>query len=215
MLEMESSFLSELHRDSYGQQQCSGMQSAASEQMQGCNSLSLPPGLYAPYTPEILASPQTPMQPQHIFESQRSTYGAWYSMSDSASTSLYSTSNTSFLVEGSQALDAEAQYFLSAQTKLRARQERLEAERVLQLSRAQQQQQQQMVQMQLQAQLQQQLPIPPPPGEPVCEPQVTHLPRRDTCLPMSLCGTPYPTLDFGPYVAATNGSCMHCRKGLH
>ena len=179
MLKMESGFLSELHQNSYGQQQCAGMQSAASEQMQGCNSLSLPPGLYTPHRPETVASPQTPMQPQHLSESQRSTYGAWYSMSDSASTSLYSASNTSYLVEGSQALDAEAQYFLSAQTKLRARQERLEAERVLQLSMTQQQQQQQQ-QMQLQAQLQQQLPIPPPPGEPVCMPQVTHLPRRNT-----------------------------------
>ena len=180
MLALESGFLTELQQDSYGQQQYAGIQCAASEQMQGCDSLSLPPGLYTPHTPEILASPQTPMQPQHLSESQRSTYGVWYSMSDSASTSLYSASNTSFLVEGSQALDAEAQYFLSAQTKLRARQERLEAERVLQLSMAQQQHQQQMVQMQLQAQPQQQLPIPPPPGEPMCEPQVTHLPSGHT-----------------------------------
>ena len=197
MLEMESSFLSELHRDSYGQQQCSGMQSAPSEQMQGCSSLSLPPGLYTPHMPDILASPQTPMQPQHLTESQRSTYGTWYSMSDSVSTSLCRASNTSILVEGSQALDAEAQYFLSAQTKLRARQERLEAERVLQLSMAQQQQQQQqMVHMQLQVHLRQQLPIPPPPGEPVCEPQVTHLASRHTWSPMSLRGTPYTTLIF-------------------
>ena len=180
MLEVESRFLTELQQESHRQQQCAGIKSAASEQMQGCDSLSLPPGLYAPYTPAIPASPQTPMQPQHLSESQRSTYGAWYSMSGSASTSLYSASNTSFLVEGSQAVDAEAQYFLSAQTKLRARQERLEAERVLQLSMAQQQHQQQMVQMQLQAQLQLQLPIPPPLGEPVCEPQVTHLPSGHT-----------------------------------
>ena len=179
MLEVESSFLTELQQDSYGRQQCSGMQSAASEQMQGCNNLSLPPGLYAPHMPEILASPQTPMQTQHLPESHSQTHDAWHSMSDSASMSLYSASNTSFLVEGSQALDAEAQYFLSAQTKLRARQERLEAERVLQLSMAQRQQQQ-MVQMQLQAQLQQQLPIPPPPGEPVCDSQVTHLPSQHT-----------------------------------
>ena len=60
MLEMESSFLSELHRDSYGQQQCSGMQSAPSEQMQGCSSLSLPPGLYTPHMPDILAARRRP-----------------------------------------------------------------------------------------------------------------------------------------------------------
>ena len=181
MLEVERSSLSELQLDSHGRQQCSGMQSATTEQMQGCDSFSLPPGLYAPHMPAIPASPQTPMQTQHMPESQPQTHDAWYSTLDSASTSLCSATDASFLVEGPQGLSAEAQYFLSAQTKLRARQERLQAERVLQLSMEQQQQeQQQCMQMQLQAQLQQQLPTPPPPGEHVCEPQINHLPSLPT-----------------------------------
>ena len=178
MLKVESSFLSELQQDIHGQQQCSGIQSTISEQMQTCDSFSLPPGLYAPHMPAVPASLQTAMQTQYIPESQPQTHDVWYSTPDGASTPLCSATVASFLVEGPQGLSAEAQYFLNAQTKLQARQERLQAERMLQLSMVQQQQQQQMVQMQLQAQLQQQLPMPPPPKEPVCEPQVTHLPGR-------------------------------------
>ena len=160
------------------QQQLSDMDTTFMEQLQGYDSFSLPPGLYPPAA--AAGSPlgmQTPDQGTQISAGQLQTQGSHLSGGESYPL-YYSAADQASSVQRPQCLSADAHYFQTAQMKLRAREERLQVERALQLTLMQQQQQAQAVQMQLQLQQQQQQqqlwqqPAPPP-RVTVCEAQVT------------------------------------------